>query len=110
MKPEEFTTLVAKAVATALEPTLAEIKAAKEAQTIATKESGNAIVTEIAKMIIAQSAMDARLKNLEGETPRAYRASQDPSTVTNDAALKAKKPTADDVPFMATFIANLAKL
>ena len=109
MKPEEFTTLVAKAVATALEPTLAEIKAAKEAQTIATKESGNAIVQEIAKMVIAQSQMDGRLKNLEGETPRAFRASQDPSTVTTDAALKAKKPVSDDAPFLATFIANMAK-
>lgn len=103
MKPEEFIALVAQGVTKALEPTMAEVKALREAQGTAMKESGKEIVTEIAKVAQAQGEIGKRVAALEGETPRAFRASKDGPAPS--AELKEKTPTADEkVPYFASFV------
>jgi hypothetical protein len=106
MKPEEFTALLVTAMKSALDPMVGEIKAIKEAQGTAMKESGQAIVAKIAEVAKTQGDIATRVAALEGETPRAYRASKEGPEP--DAALKEKKPANDEkVPYFSTFINNI---
>ena len=107
MKPEEFQALIARGVADALAPMLKELK---EAQGVALKESGDALTTKLDGMIATQAAIDARLKELEGEQPRAFRASQEATTITADAKLKERAPGNDPKAneFMGWIAQNIA--
>lgn len=102
LSANEFKKLVADAVQEALAPLMAQAEEAKKENAAATKEVGQGIVTQIGEVVKMQSAIDARLKALEGEQPKAFRASQAKETVTKDEALKATAPQAD--PYLKTFI------
>lgn len=102
MKPEEFNALVSKAMTDSQEASMQKMQdLLKEMQGMMSnmmKESAQSAAQK-------QSAIEERLKVLEGGVPRGFRASQDPSTVATDSALKEKKPGADpNTPYMSQFI------
>jgi hypothetical protein len=110
LKPDELAALVVAAVQKGLEPLLAQFEQVKQSNSAAAKEVGTGIVAEIAKVAQMQTALDARLKDLEGETPRAFRASQSAATVVKEgSAVKGAQPGADAQAktYFETFIANL---
>lgn len=74
MEPEEFKALLQGQV----KPMLEEMQKANVIATVtATKQVGDQLSTQLAEVVKAQSALDARLKELEGLTPKGYRASKD---------------------------------
>lgn len=102
----EFADVTAKAIRDALAPMFEQMKAelGKVADTTkaATEKAANEQAQRQVKIAEMQTALDARLKALEGEQPRGYRPSQDPTTVTTNEALKAAMPKQD--PYLKTFI------
>lgn len=67
MTPEEFT----KRLTDIMQQTVNPVVAA------ATKEQGDKITAQLTAVVAYQSELDKRLKELEGLTPRGYRASKD---------------------------------
>jgi hypothetical protein len=108
MKPEEFAELIVKAMEKALQPLIVQFNEIKSAQAKEAQESGEKIVGEVAKVITAQAAIEKRLGELEGETPRAFRASRDASTVIDAEKAKTMTPRPDEkASVLASFIDNL---
>ena len=113
MKPEEFGALIGKSMNDALTAALKQMSDGDKDK----MKSMMGMMDEMKSMMSGmmkesaqsaaqkQSALEERLEVLEGNVPRGFRASQDPSTVTTDPALKEKKPGADpNTPYLGKFI------
>lgn len=104
MKPEEFDAhlkeATAKAVAELLAPVLAEVKAQiaaiGETQQAATKEANANVVAQFKQITETQAALDKRLAELEGLTPRAFRASHEKETVVPAGTADKLAPKPDE--------------
>lgn len=67
MTPEEFTKRLVEVMTQTVNPAVAA----------ATKEQGDKITAQLTQVVAYQSELDRRLKELEGLTPRGFRASKD---------------------------------
>lgn len=96
MTPDEFDARLQSAVEKFLTPAVKEIgvhiAALNETQVKTAKERDDKIIAQIQTAQEMQTALNARLAALEGLTPRAYRATQDPNTQTTKEAADAKTP------------------
>lgn len=97
MKPEEFDAHIATAINAAVKPLMDQLNALKEANAVAVKESSASVLAaalvEIKKLQDTQAETAKQVKELNGLTPRGYRPSQDPATITTKDA---KGPGADE--------------
>lgn len=99
MTPDEFDARLQSAVEKFLTPAVKEIGAhvakLNDAQTATAKEQGDKIVATVKSIQDMQTDLSARLAALEGLTPRAYRATQDPGTAVDAQTVKEKTPKGD---------------
>lgn len=96
LKLKEFRQEQAALLAETLAPMLAEIKQMSEAQSATAKEAGANLAKQFEAITTKQSELDKRLAGLEGLTPRAYRATQDPKTEVSKETAKEKAPHGDE--------------
>jgi len=96
MTPEEFDQRLRAAVEQFLTPAVKalgeQIAAMNEAQAKTVKEHNDNLLAQIKAMQDANTTLAARLAALEGLTPRAYRATQDPQTAVDAQTVKEKTP------------------
>lgn len=99
MTPDEFDARLQSAVEKFLTPAVKEIGAQvakmNDAQAVTVKEQGDKLAGALKSNQDAQIEISARLAALEGLTPRAYRATQDPGNVVDKTTVKEATPKGD---------------